>query len=243
MNRNDENIPFSYKLKKQIAEKWFVILGISFLSVLISMYNSCSATRTANQVAQDMTRVVKENLNSVLVATPDGRIAKVSKTPINASMLQKYVRFVVLNNLILDGSDLTNGFSFIVQSWKDLQKSYKIQQLIPFFPPESEKEGRTQFLEYLKYLAQLQNAGKLPEYIDLESIEDEKFETKGNEFKYTGVYNLKIKSLNEKRGTYSSGVRKFVISVRGFFDPINGSELNPYGLRFTRIEKISKITK
>jgi len=227
----------AYRVERFVARNWVKVFSWMFAAVIALVFVSVYSQISASRQIEKMEKILHDHLNKVLVATPDGRIVAVAREEVNAQFLRAQIRLFVMNYLILDKFDLGGEAGRFPGSFKELLQQENIRMLFDFVDESAKK----QFVSYLKYLYSLALADKLPEVIRPVNVSDEKYNVEGNQFTYEGVYDCVLVYVDVSQ-QWVQAAGRIKVALEGYFMPEKGSEVNPYGLRITKL-KVSYVKK
>jgi len=223
--KTDKNTFIKDFLKKNWWALWSVLLILIIVNVMIYLN------------FKDTTTEIKEELqkmsHSVVMLSPTGNIIPQKKTIIteDSPAFQNALKKILVNHLVVSGSELTAGFTRIPNS---------IVDLVNMYPPFEEflknyltKNGIIAFKQYLITLLRLIKQDKYPDFINILNTKITSFYLTKKGFNITITVNTMMSyDLPEenKKGVKAKGT--IVINAEGFFDPSKGNVNNPLGVMF-----------
>lgn len=217
---------------------WLFSIGIWF-AALAPFYVWYDLKESNNEIKQ----LIKKDMESVIMASPDGRVFKIKKESVSVDTDQyKNYLLNVAKQFIYSQANLTKGFRYNPLNPIDLYKEI----------PEVKLSIKTYFAnkqvvtKFLKLYYETITTDELAEYVALldSEILDFKFLPKNNDdkvnknpkwritlkYKVALNYWLKEKDKTEEREDY------YAIRITGYSDPLKHSTINnPYGLKILNI--------
>lgn len=239
----------NFKCEQFFGKNWKYIAIFIAITMLIGAWELNYISSKINKLEQ----VVLENNEKVVLTTSDGRAIKVTKEPLKAEYLKQFATSTYINNLIVSRSQLTNNFQQV--QFKDYREVMdNVPQirniLINFIDYKNDKEKNIEINQiavgdlraYVQWLISATAQDKLPEYISIKDYSVEKYEYLDNKFDIEIIIKVVAQSYIIAENQYKAQQGNFKIISSGTFDLQKSNDINPYGLRITRL-KIQPITK
>jgi hypothetical protein len=198
------------------------------------------------QIQEDNAQIkalIKKNIRSVIVATPDGKVLQVKKEPVkvDSKMFHNYL-LQMGKNFIYSKSNLTKAFTYQPQKAMDLYKEVQFlkHNFKTFFG------SKNAVLSILKKYFEYLTTDELPEYVSVidGNIEDFKMltnnnddkNTKNNQWQITLKYKVVLNSWLKEKNLTQERIDYVIMKFIGFSDPLKFSTIdNPYGLKISRV--------
>ena len=227
------------KIAEWVGKRYALILISSSLAVVISAIVLIVAEKSKEKQLEAWQKIAVNMSDKVLVATVDGRVALVEKKPLQPEIAKAVINSFVQDYFLFDIEHLFGGinnprppnFKAFIKNSPLVQKWLKAKVLTKSATPQVKS-----LLEYYWGLLNSDRFLSVPYTMYFKKVQNEDFklDKKTNTWTYKASWIVEITYIKPDN-SLGIGTGQTNVKLVGRFEPFNGNELNPLGIKLISI--------
>ena len=225
---------FAWKAERFFGKNWkFIFWGLIIAIIVIAYELHLISTRMAK-----LEKTVADNNGKVVLTTIDGRAIKVTKTPLKAELLKKFIVSTLVNNMIVSRASLTNEYrkSDFKKASDILRQSKNLAMIYQNYIDKKDKTAMGYFVGYLNWILSALAQDKLPDYIDIKDYKIDSYTYNGNKWHAEITIYVSTNNYIIAKDRYERKDGEIKIVADGKVDLAESTDVNPYGVKIERFK-------
>jgi len=214
-------------IKEFLKRNWFILWIVLALSIIVNILIYINFSSTTSQLIEEY----KKNNKLVVMLSPTGDVIPATKVSIfkYKKGLENAIVKLIINNLVLDGETITQGFQ--VQPNNIKQIVFNNPDLLNFYKYYLTDNAKNLLVKYLRNILSIYNNDNLPEFIKIKNITINSFLVNKNGFEVKFQADLVMNSYFKEQNKYITQQATIYGSANGFIDYQSRSIHNPLGIK------------